>query len=75
MSFSRTWRIPAATLVLMVTPVALSVAGPYLAEVDGGTSVSHAQLRDWLADGERGLWIQAGDLKWGGTNVSLALES
>jgi len=64
MSFSRTWRIPAATLVLMVTPVALSVAGPYLAEVDGGTFVSHAQLRDWLADGERGLWIQAGDLSW-----------
>jgi hypothetical protein len=64
MSFSRVWRRPAAALMLAMTPVALTVAGPYLAEVDGGTFVNHAQLRDWLADGERGLWIQAGDLRW-----------
>jgi hypothetical protein len=63
MSFSRAWRIPAALAVAM-TPVALTLAGPYLEEVGRGSFVSHAQLRDWLADGERGLWIQAGDLKW-----------
>jgi len=64
MSLSRALRIPAAALVMTMTPMALTVAGPYLTEVDGSTFVSHAQLRDWLADGERGLWIQAGDLQW-----------
>ncbi len=64
MNTSRAWRIPAAALVLAMTPAALTVAGPYLAGVDGGSFVSHADLRDWLADGERGLWIQAGNLRW-----------
>src|SRR3974377_2209122 len=26
--------------------------------------VHHADMRNWLADGERGLWIQAGNLEW-----------
>ena len=64
MSFSRAWRIHAAALAVAVTPVALTLAGPYPEEVGGGIFVSHAQLRDWLADGERGLWIQAADLRW-----------
>jgi hypothetical protein len=26
--------------------------------------LKHADMRDWLADGEHGLWIQASDLRW-----------
>ena len=26
--------------------------------------VHHSDMRNWLADGERGLWIQAGNLEW-----------
>jgi hypothetical protein len=28
------------------------------------TVLNRARLRDWLADGERGLWVQAVDLRW-----------
>jgi hypothetical protein len=27
-------------------------------------SVHRADMRNWLADGERGLWIQGGDTEW-----------
>jgi hypothetical protein len=65
MSFSRTWRIPLITVVLAASPMATAVAGTYLTDVDSTTTfLNHAQLRDWLADGERGLWIQAMDLRW-----------
>ena len=64
MNFTRAWRIPAVVLVVAMTPLGLTLAGPYLEKVHRGSFVSHAQLRDWLADGERGLWIQAGDLSW-----------
>jgi hypothetical protein len=65
MSFSRTWRIPLVTMVLTASPLAAVVAGTYLTDVDSTTTfLNHAQLRDWLADGERGLWIQAIDLRW-----------
>ena len=26
--------------------------------------IKRADMRDWLADGEHGLWIQAGNLRW-----------
>ena len=65
MSFLRTWRMPLVTIVLAVSPMATAVAGPYLTDVDSTTTfLSHAQLRDWLADGEQGLWLQAIDLRW-----------
>jgi hypothetical protein len=64
MNFARVWRIPGAALVLAMTPLGLTVAGPYLVEVDRGSFVSHAQLRNWLADGERGLWIQGDNSEW-----------
>jgi hypothetical protein len=64
MNFARAWRIPGAALVVAMTPLGLTLAGPYLKEVDRGSFVSHAQLRNWLADGERGLWIQGGNSKW-----------
>jgi hypothetical protein len=45
--------------------MATTVAGTYLADVDStATFLDHARLRGWLADGERGLWIQALDLRW-----------
>jgi hypothetical protein len=64
MNFTRAWRIPGAALVVAMTPLGLTLAGPYLEEVHRGSFVSHAQLRDWLADGERGLWIQGGNSEW-----------
>ena len=65
MSFLRTWRMPLVTIVLAVSPMATAVAGPYLTDVDSTTTfLNHAQLRDWLADGEQGLWLQAIDLRW-----------
>jgi len=65
MSFSRTWRIPLVAFVLATSSMATAVAGTYLTDVDSTTTfLNHAQLRHWLADGERGLWIQAIDLRW-----------
>jgi hypothetical protein len=32
--------------------------------VTAATFVNHADLINWLADGERGLWIQANNLRW-----------
>ena len=45
MNFARAWRIPGAALVVAMTPLGLTLAGPYLEEVDRGSSVSHVQLR------------------------------
>jgi len=65
MSFLRTWRTVLVSGVLAVTPVTATVAGTYLDDVDSAaTSLNRAWLRDWLADGERGLWLQAVDLRW-----------
>jgi hypothetical protein len=65
MSYSRIWRTPLITVVLAASPMASAVAGTYLTDVDSTTTfLNHAQLRHWLADGERGLWIQAIDLRW-----------
>ena len=65
MSVSRTWRVSVVTLVLAGSPLATGVAGTYLEDVDSAaTLLDHARLHDWLADGERGLWIQAVDLHW-----------
>ena len=64
MNFTRAWRIPAVVLVVAMTPLGLTLAGPYLEKVHRGSFVSHAQLRNWLADGERGLWIQGGNSEW-----------
>ena len=65
MRLSQTWHIPLITIVLAASPLAASVAGNYLADVDSAAGfLDHARLRDWLADGERGLWLQAVDLRW-----------
>jgi hypothetical protein len=65
MSFSRTWRNAVVAITLALSPLGASVA-----ETRGGgfdstpTFLSHSRLHDWLADGERGLWVQADDLRW-----------
>ena len=41
-NFARAWRIAGAALVLAMTPLGLTLAGPYLEEVDRGSFVSHA---------------------------------
>ena len=32
--------------------------------VVGSPAMHHADMRSWLADGERGLWIQGGNSEW-----------
>jgi hypothetical protein len=65
MRLSRTWRIGVATVALVGSPIGATVAGTYLDDVDSAaTFLNRARLRDWLADGERGLWLQAVDLRW-----------
>ena len=63
MGISRVWLIFSATSLM--APMAATLADPYRSSIESAAAaVRHSQLRDWLADGERGLWIQAGDLKW-----------
>jgi hypothetical protein len=58
-------RISLAIAVLMASPLAPTMADPYLIDGDlGALAGDHSQLRNWLADGERGIWIQANDLRW-----------
>lgn len=65
MSISRTGLNAIVTLALAVLPMEASVAGGYRAGVgSAATFLDHSQLRDWVADGERGLWIQTLDLRW-----------
>jgi hypothetical protein len=65
MRLSQSWRIPLITIALAASPLPASVAGTYMADVDSAaTFLNRARLRDWVADGERGLWLQAIDLRW-----------
>jgi len=65
MSFSRTWRNAVVTFTLAVSPLGASVAGSYQDGLDSSATIlNHSRLSDWVADGERGLWIQAVDLRW-----------
>jgi uncharacterized protein DUF6491 len=64
MSISSTWCMSAAVAVLAAGSFTVAVAEPVAADASTTVFVNHAQMREWLADGERGLWIQAGNLKW-----------
>ena len=65
MRLSQTWRISLITIALTASPLPASVAGTYMADVDSAaTLLNRARLLDWVADGERGLWLQAVDLRW-----------
>lgn len=56
-------RRPLAVVVLAGLTMNLreSDAGP---AASGATSVSRGDMLNWLADGQKGLWIQAGNSKW-----------
>jgi hypothetical protein len=55
---------PAYAALAMLAAVPLTTGGAKSAPVDGATFVDHGAMRNWRADGERGLWIQAGNLRW-----------
>ena len=54
-----------ATIALLAgQQLNVAVALPYPADTVTTASVSHAEMRDWVADGEHGIWIQTRNLKW-----------
>ena len=55
---------PIAALATIAAP-SLTVADSYAAAAGPSAVVlPHSDMRLWLADGEHGLWIQAGNLRW-----------
>ena len=50
-------------------PAVKDAAGTFAAP-----SVRHADMRNWLADGERGLWIQGGNSEWFYARFSAACQ-
>jgi hypothetical protein len=65
MNISQAWRTTALIGVLAMAPLTVAFAAPNPAGAAGAAAfVHHADMRDWLADGERGLWIQAGNSQW-----------
>lgn len=65
MNISRAWRTTVVVSALVTAPLNVTVAASNPAGAAGAaTFVHHADLRNWLADGERGLWIQAGNGEW-----------
>ena len=65
MSTLTVWRASAAFvgLVLAGLTVSLRESGADPAAT-AATSVSRADMLNWLADGQKGLWIQAGNFRW-----------
>jgi hypothetical protein len=62
MNISRAWRTTTVVAALVTAPLNVSVAASNPAGAAGAaTFVHHADLRNWVADGDRGLWIQAGN--------------
>jgi acetyl-CoA acetyltransferase len=53
----------AAIAILAAAPFTMSAAESHPVGVDA-VFVDHAAMRNWQADGERGLWIQAGNPGW-----------
>jgi len=64
MKMLQAWRIYTALAVLGAAPLTVAVADSDPAEVGPAAFVNHSQMLNWLANGERGLWIQATDLNW-----------
>jgi hypothetical protein len=62
MNIFRAWCGRTAIAVLAIAPLTVTVADSDVPTASA--AASHAQMRDWLADGERGLWIEMGRLKW-----------
>jgi hypothetical protein len=65
MNTVKLWRTSAAIAALATADLPMHVAESDPAPaVTAAAFVNHADLINWLADGERGLWIQANTLKW-----------
>ena len=65
MNIPRASRASAAIAVFATVPFTATVADSDPATVSAAAQFANrAGMRDWLADGERGLWIQTGSLKW-----------
>ena len=63
MKSSRAWRQSIAVFATAASIVTLTEANPAVAS-GSAAFVNHADIRDWLADGEHGLWIEAGNGSW-----------
>ena len=63
MKSSRTWRQSIALFATAASLLTFSEASPAIAS-GPAASMNHADMREWLADGERGLWIEAGNGSW-----------
>lgn len=65
MSTVTPWRTSAAVALLVAAGLATSALGANPQPVPAFRAyVDHANLLKWLSDGERGLWVQATDLRW-----------
>jgi hypothetical protein len=63
MNSSRAWRHSVAVFTAAASIVTLAEAIPAVAS-GSAAFVHHADMRDWLADGEQGVWIEAGNGRW-----------
>ena len=65
MSTSIVWRASAAFAALLLAGLTMNLreSGADPAPT-AAASVSRADMLNWLADGQKGLWIQAGNFKW-----------
>jgi hypothetical protein len=65
MNISRAWHTTAVISALATAPLSAAHAASNPPGAPGAAAfVHHADMRDWLADGDHGLWIQAGNLEW-----------
>jgi hypothetical protein len=65
MTTLRVWRASAAFAVLVLAGLTMNLRESAADTAPtAATSVSRADMLNWLADGETGLWIQAGNSKW-----------
>lgn len=65
MNLSRACRLSTAIAVLATALWNVSVADSDSRTARAGASpVNRTEMHDWLADGERGIWIQMGRLRW-----------
>ena len=63
MKSSKAWRQSIAVFATAASIVTLAEANPAVASAPAAF-VNRADMRDWLAYGEHGLWIQAGNFRW-----------
>jgi hypothetical protein len=65
MNLARAWRASTAIAVLATVPLTVTVADSDSPAARAAAAFfNRTDMRNWLADGERGLWIQMGSLKW-----------